>query len=436
VALTAAVVPVWMHLSLVEECRRRVERALAALAAGASRDARREMKLHAALGASLRYASGAYPETGAAWTRVLEVAENLDDAEYQLRALSGLWVFHTASDRHRAALILAQRFCAQAAARSDPNDRLIGERLIGVSQHYLGDQKSARRHLERVLADYVTSDHNSHIVRFQHDLRVTARALLARVLWLQGFPDQAMRAAETSVKDARATNHAMSLCYALVHAACPIVLRVGDLATAEHYVSMLLDHSTRHALALWHAFGRGYQGALDVKRGDLTIGLGLLRAAFEESGEGSTGFPYLTFLGEMAEALGRAGQIADGLAAIEEAIDHSERTEARWAFAELLRLKGELLLLQAAPEAAAEAEDHFRQALDWARRQGALFWELRAATSLARLLRDQGRSVDAIALLQPVYDRFIEGFETTDLKAAKTLLEALAEPSALRIRIS
>ena len=128
----------------------------------------------------------------------------------------------------------------------------------------------------------------------------------------------------------------------------------------------------------------------------------------------------------MAEALGRAGQNADGLAAIEEAIARSERTEERWAMAELLRVKGELLLLQGAPGAAAAAEDHFRQALDWARRQGALSWELRAATSLARLLRNQGRPADATACLQPIYDRFTEGFGTADLVAAKQLLDDLS----------
>jgi predicted ATPase len=130
-------------------------------------------------------------------------------------------------------------------------------------------------------------------------------------------------------------------------------------------------------------------------------------------------------------ASGRAGQIADELAAIEEAIVCSEATEERWVVAESLRIKGELFLLQGAPGAAAAAEDHFRQALGWARRQGALSWELRAATSLARLLRDQGRSADATALLQAVYHRFTEGFDTADLKAAKALLGALAEPADL-----
>jgi predicted ATPase len=362
---------------------------------------------------------------GAACTRALEFAEKLGDAEYQLRALSGLWVFHTAGDRHRAALKLAQRFCTVAAARSNPNDCLVGERLIGASEHFLGDHESARRRLERVLAEYIASDSRSHTGRFQYDLRVTARALLARILWLQGFSEQAMRAAEISVADARANNQAMSLCYALVHAACPIALWVGDLVAAEHYVGMLVDHSTRHALSFWHAFGRGYQGALAVRRGDVATGLRLLHAGFDELGEARSALRFITFLGEMAEALGRAGQIADALAAIDEAIARSEQIEERWWMNELLRIKGELVLSQGRPAATAMAEDHFRKALDLARRHGALSWELRAATSLARLLRDQGGPADALSLLQPVYDRFTEGFDTADLKTAKALLDAL-----------
>jgi predicted ATPase len=421
VALAAAAVPLWTQLSLMAECRGRVKQALAALTAGSGRDTRREMKLHAALGASLNILEGPTdPETGAAWTKALEIAECLDDAEYRLRSLGGLWFFHSGGGRYRVALALAERFCTLAANRPD---RLIGERLIGASLFYLGDLPSARRHLERVLAGYVTS-HQRHIIGSQLDLRVMACVFLARILWLQGFPDQAMRVAESSIEDARAANHALSLCYVLGIAACPIALWVGDLAVAEHYVRMLLDHSTRHALPVWHAWGRSHQGVLDIKRDDVTTGLRLLRAGFDELAEARSALRFITFLGEMAEALGRAGQIADGLAAIEEAIDHSERTEAGWAFAELLRVKGELLLLQGAPGAPGAAEDHFRQALDWARRQDALSWELRAARSLARLLGDQGRSADALALLQPVYDRFTEGLATPDLRAARSILDA------------
>jgi predicted ATPase len=425
VALTAAAEPLWTHLSLLEECRGRVERALAALAVGANRDARREMKLHVALAASLIHTrGGAGPEIGATWTKALEIAESLDDGEYRLRSLWGLWFFHSSCGRHRIALELAQRFCALAAKRPDHNDRLIGERLIGFTQHCLGDQPSARRHLERALADHVTADHRSRFIGFQLDQRRVARALLARILWLQGFPDQAMRTAESSIQDARAANHATSLCYALGLAACPIALLVGDLAAAGDYVGMLLDHSTRHALPVWHAWGRSHQGVLVIHRGDLNTGLSLLRAGFDELGETRSALRFLTFLSEMAEALGRAGQVSEGLAAIEEALEWTDRTEDRWAIAELLRVKGELLLLHGAP-GAATAEGHFRQALDWARRQGALSLELRAATSFARLLRDQDRPADALALLQPVYDRFTEGFDTVDLQAAKALIDAL-----------
>ena len=161
-----------------------------------------------------------------------------------------------------------------------------------------------------------------------------------------------------------------------------------------------------------------------MKTGAVASGLQLLRAGMDEIGESRSAIRFIPSVAEMAEALGRTGQIPDGLAAVEETLGWSERTQHRWAMPELLRVKGELLLLQRSPEATAAAENLLRQALDLAREQGALFWELRAATSLSQMLRDQGRSVEAVALLQPVYDRFTEGFDTTDLKAAKALLDS------------
>jgi len=423
-ALTAAAVPLWMHLSLMEECSSRVEQALAAIGAGAAQDARREMQLHAALAASLIYSKGAVAGVGAAGTKALEIAERLGDAEYQLRSLWGLWSFRINSGQQRVALALAQKFHDLATKRAEPNDRLTGERMIGTSQYYLGDLPSARRHLDRVLTQYVAPPQKRQIVRFEVDQRVAARAYLARTMWLQGLPDQAMRAAEGSVADARAADHAVSLGLALALSACSVALFTGNLDAAERYVAMLLDDSTRHALARWRAFGRSYQGALLIQRGDLGGGLRLLRAAFDDPGAAES-IPRL-FSFRMADALGRAGQIADGLAVIEEAIARSERSEERWATAELLRVKGELVLLQGAPGAATAAEGHFRQALDLAHRQGALAWELRCATALARLCSHQARSNEAREVLTPVYDRFTEGFDTADLRAAKAVLDEVA----------
>jgi predicted ATPase len=424
VALTIAAVPLWVQLSLVQECRGRVERALASLLPEAGRSACQEMKLYAALGASLLYSKGPMPETEAVWAKALEIAESLGDTQYQLRALYGLWACRLNCGEYGVTLRLARRFYSLAQDRGDPADLPIGDQMIGVSLHYCGDQTNARRHIERMLGGYVAPV--QRLVLFQFDQWAVARFALARILWLQGFPDQARRTAQGTVDDARALNHAVSLCLALNKAACPVALFTGDLAAAESYVAMLLDSSAAHALPIWRAEAHRFRATLLIRNGDFDTGLRLLRTSLEQSPEASYQ-PYFTwFLGELAEGLGRAGQIAEGLEAIDEALARSERNEDRWCVAELLRIRGELLLSQGAPGAAATAEDHFRQALDWARQQGALSWELRTATSLARLRRDQYRSTEAIALLAPTYNRFTEGFETADLKTAKALIDSFA----------
>jgi len=132
------------------------------------------------------------------------------------------------------------------------------------------------------------------------------------------------------------------------------------------------------------------------------------------------------FLTELAEILSSAGRNGEGLLAIEETLELIEQNGAFWYLPETLRIKGELLLLPAGQGSAATAEDCFREAHDRACRQGALSWELRAATSLARLLSERDRSADATALLRSVYQRFTEGFATADLKAAKALLDDLS----------
>src|SRR5262249_43160271 len=157
------------------------------------------------------------------------------------------------------------------------------------------------------------------------------------------------------------------------------------------------------AMAVWHAGGRCLRGALLLKRGKVDAGLQLLREGLHEL-RGTGSVPrYGTFLGVLAEGLAATGEVAEGLAAINQALERSEHNEERWCIAELLRIKGELVLLENGPDAAAAAERHFRQALDWARRQGALSWELRAATSLARMWREQGRGKEARELLASVY---------------------------------
>jgi len=426
VALTAAAVPLWCQLSLLDECRRRVEQALSHVIAGSARDAYREMQLEAALGLSLFHTKGPVRETAAAWTRALAIADRREDSEYQLRALWGLWSHRMSSGEYRAASGFAERFRGLTARQHDPAARLIADRMIGSMRLYMGDQTNARRHIERMLSRYVDPLHRSHTIRFVWDQRVAGEIILALILWLQGFPDQAMATVQRTIERARANAHANSLCYTLARAACPVALWVGDLAAAQRYVSMLLDHSTKLAMAVWQAEGRCFKGMLLIKSGRDDTGLRLLRTGLDELRETGSVLSDSAFLCALAEGLAGIGRVAQGLAAVEEALVRSESSEGRWCIAELLRVKGELTLLENAAGATAAAEAHFRQAIDWARRQGALSWELRVATSLARMWRNQGRSKEAHELLAPVYDRFTEGFETADLKATKALLDELA----------
>jgi predicted ATPase/DNA-binding winged helix-turn-helix (wHTH) protein len=416
-ALTTAAFPLWMRLSLLEERRSRAQQALDALRTGGAWNPRQEMRLYNAIG----NASTEAPEMSAAFTRNLEIAENLGDAEYRLRALHGLHFCSYASGRYRAALESAQKFHDLATSASDPHALLLSERMIGGAKHFLGDQIGARRHLEQALAR-VATDQGRDVTRFATDVRMTLRAFLARVLWLQGFPDQAVRAADMSIGEAQAIGHVMSLGYALALAACPIALWVGNLSAAARYTEMLIDHSSKHGLSLLSKFASRFQRVLALKGGDLGTGSRPRRAASDELAEPTVNFGFLLGLSEQAEALGDAGRIAEGLALIDAGI---EQCEPGWLTPELFRLKGELLLLQSPSAATQTAEDLFRQALDRARRLQAVAWELRAATSLAHLLRNEGRAADGIACLQPVHERFTEGFGTVDLIAAKRLLDEL-----------
>jgi len=180
----------------------------------------------------------------------------------------------------------------------------------------------------------------------------------------------------------------------------------------------------KHGLETWRLWGQCFDGVLRIKRGASVDGSRLLSDAL--SGLPAGGL-YLNrnLFAELAEGFGAAGQTAEGLTLINDAIARVERTEEEWCFAELLREKGELLLLRAAPSPVAEAEACFQLALDVARRQDALAWELRAATSLARLWHRQHRTSHGRKLLAAVYRRFTEGFETADLTAARALLATL-----------
>ena len=181
----------WFELSLTSECAECVDRALAAPAA--SRTAESEMRLYATQAWSLMQTQGSVPATQAAWTRVLQLAEAQGDADYQLRALWGLWAGLLNRSEFRSALATAERFSELARRHSRNADFLVGERMIGYIVHLMGDQTRARLHIERMLSEYEVPIVGAQIIRFVFDQRATAQCFLARILWLQGHADQATR---------------------------------------------------------------------------------------------------------------------------------------------------------------------------------------------------------------------------------------------------
>jgi predicted ATPase len=176
-------------------------------------------------------------------------------------------------------------------------------------------------------------------------------------------------------------------------------------------------------LSAYHANGLCFEGQLAAKQGDDAAAERLLRAGLKNLRQTQSETLYTVFLTGLAEVLMTSAQLDEALVTADEALKRAEYSNALWWTPEANRIKGEVLL--SCENDAGQAEDHFRRSLDQAHRQGALSWELRSATSLAQMLGDQGRSAEALALLQPIYDRFTEGFNTADLKVAKALLDAL-----------
>jgi predicted ATPase len=424
VALTIAAVPLWVQMSLLGECGERVERALTTLDHSDPMLLRPRMQLSAALGWSLMYGVGRAREAGPAWATTLQLADSLDDRDYRLRALWGLCIDQFNNGEFRTALGYARRFADLVANSTDAIELIMGDRILATSLHYIGDQRSARHHVDRALARLDEIWQQSQIVRLRFDMRVSTHYFQARILWLQGFADQALRAVEHNIEEGRAIGHALTFCSVLGQGACPISFLAGDLDTAARYGAMLVQHTELHPIRLWHLWARCFNGLVAVRRAD-PGGLDILRRGFEEAGDARFLPRFLLLHGELAACLGEAGDSGQGLAIVDETLARCKARDERWYLPELLRIRGRLLLLQGTTGAAAAAEDSFRQALDWARRQGALSLELRAAMNLARLLGDQGNAADANSVLQPVYDQFTEGFDTADLKAARALLDAL-----------
>jgi predicted ATPase/DNA-binding winged helix-turn-helix (wHTH) protein len=425
IALTAAAVPLWVQLSLLAECHERVERALSRLVGEDARTQRLRMQLSAALGWSLMYGIGRAREAGPAWAVTLELANLLNDPEYRLRALWGLCIDQFNNGEFRKALEFAFRFAELAGLSSSAVDAMMADRLLATSLHFFGDQKRARHHIDQVLARLEELRATPQIVRFRFDLRVSTHYFQVRILWLQGLANRALRLVDRNIEEGIAIGHALTYCSVLGQAACPITFLAGDLDAAERHCASLLDHTERHPMRLWHLWAQCFRGMLIAKRGNIAAGAGVLQKALDQADQARFLPRFMLPLGELTVCLGEIGEITDALATVDDMLERGQTRDERWYFAELLRIKGELLLKKSRQQSFSLAEQCFADAIKVAEHQGALFWQLRATTSLANLKIGQGRKDDARRLLTAVCAEFTEGFEISDFRAARMMLDSL-----------
>ena len=287
---------------------------------------------------------------------------------------------------------------------------------------FAGEFASSRSHLEEALTLYDPISHRSLVRQAGIHPHVFSQAYLGNALFCLGFPDQALARNSANIPEARRLAHPPSLAGGLAIGVRLLSL-VGDDAALDEWVNQLVAVATEQGFPHWQAQGAIYRGWVKVKHGDQAEGISLLRsgsAAYRASGAELFAPHYIALLAAACEI---AAQVEEGLILLDDALQLAEKTGERWFIAELYRQKGRLLLRLGHSDA---AEELYRKALSIAEEQDAKLWVLRAAVSLARLRRDQGRHAEARDFLAPVYGWFTEGFDTPDLKEAKALLEALA----------
>jgi tetratricopeptide (TPR) repeat protein len=351
----------------------------------------------------------------------------VDDLDAQARALSALASVHVQRGEHGQAWTIAERLREVAGRIGDPAIVIVADRAMANSLLNVGRIAEARQCLERVLR-YPAVPDDRRRSNWQHsEHRAMARALLARALWLQGLADQACAEAKASLDELRDARREQSLCRVLYYGVCRIAPMIGEFAIAEQATARLVDVAARLDMPFWKTVARLLEGKLLVARGEFAQGASLLRDVFKTWRATGWRMSYTEFRGAYAEALAGLGRTDEALEIVNDAIAGAgERANGQWWYVpELLRIKGEVLLQQRSERSISTAEKCFEQAGELAREQGALTWELRIALSIHRLRVTRGRSDEGRRELATIYQRFTEGFGTTDLMAAKQQLDAL-----------
>jgi class 3 adenylate cyclase/predicted ATPase len=419
--------------SALVEATEQLTRALAHIAVLPATPALRheQIKLQVALINALFHVKGyAAPETKAAAEQarlLIEQAKALGEAPEDplllFSVLYGFWVANLVAFNSDVCVDLARQFLSLAEKQEATAPLMVGHQILGISVLSAGDIAEGRAHYDQAIALYDPVKHRPLVTRFGQDSAVVVLSRRSAAAWLLGYPEGALADADHALRDAREIGHAATLMYALSHGSL-VRYQCGNYASANLVFDELIALAEEKGTLFWKAFGLMNQGCACTLTGQASDAVRLITSGLtaRQSTGTTMGMPF--FLSHLARAQAELGKFEDAWCSIGEAMTATETTKERWCEAEVHRTAGEIALLGLDPDSA-KAEAYFKRALAVARTQQAKSWELRAAMSMARLWRDQGKWDDARDLLAPIYGWFTEGFATLDLKETKALLDEL-----------
>jgi len=386
---------------------------------------RKQLDFYLALGPAVAATEGyAAPETLRVFSHARDLLGEGGTSTEQMTVLWSTYLAHSIRAEHTAALEVARQCLALAAEHEHPGMAALANRFIGQTLWMMGAFLDARFHLERTLD--LCAAHQETITsyrKFGVDDEVSALSALSRTLWILGYLEQAAAAAGQALARARTMGLAFTTALALDGEALLGALG-ADLKRAAVHADEAIAHTIEHGIANYEQRARFIRGALLAQSGDPQRGIELMRKAIAAADSSAARHRRTLYLGHVAAAHASLGQPEAGLALLDEAIQTAEKTDQRFFEAELCRLRGEMLLMLGRRD---EAEAGLRWALTIAQHQQARWWELRAATTLAKHWRHEGKYLEAFSLLQPVYGWFVEGFDTPSLKDAQALLGELRD---------
>jgi len=406
VTLTAAALFPVYELGLLDEHHDRIEQALNHIPVLSPAQPVLEMRLNAALVFPSGRPMRKERPPAAVVARMLGLADQLAEPRYRIAALYGLWGKDFRAGDYVSALRSAQEMSKLAQDPADSAAMLLSDRLLAQSHHFMGDHAMANVLAESVLRQPTKPMPLEYTSPVPYS--VAMRIVLARISWLQGQADRAVKVAEECME--QAWGHPFAFTQALALAACPIALWRGDSDAARVLVDQLMDHSARHPSAYWQSWGRNYDAVL----------------SFRESKTPGAGprAPGPLIQTDNVMELDCFATLTDG-PAIGDVLRRVEHGTVGWSAPEVLRVHAEAVLAQDTARSASSAESILMKSMAVARRQGALAWELRTATSLGRLWGNQHRTSEARDVVSSTLRRFTEGLDTADMCSARSLLEAL-----------